>query len=453
MRNRCVKVFLALVFAAMAAVAREHKDIILFIGDGMALSQRVAAEEFSRKFGLGPLAMNTMPVHSATRTASLSSLVTDSAASGTAIACGEKTLNGAVGVDKDGKRLESCAEAAKKAGMRVGIMTTVTINHATPACFYAHRKHRSELYGIGLDLLESGFDLFMGGGLAGASDKTGAPGYIGNIYEVAASKGWLVLEGAEGFEEMKDKEGLAPVWWRNGEQAMPYAIDAGNASPRLPEMVEFAIERLHNMDTDSPGFFLMVEGGRIDWAGHANEAAENVRDVLELDAAVKVALDFQMDHPETLVIVTGDHETGGMSLGSSATGYAFYPERLAAQTCSCDTFKARYHAMKDAGCKFDDVKKLLAECYGFKFEGDIDKDPMVLTDKEVDSLKRHFKEGGLSDKARRIMQERAGVGWTSGSHTGVPVLTTSSGPGSERLSGFIENSDIATVIKDIIGGR
>ncbi len=448
-------VLAAAAMIALAALAREHRDVILFIGDGMSVPQRMVAEEFSRKAGLGPLAMNTMPVQAATRTCSLSSLVTDSAAAATAIACGEKTVNGAVGVDKNGKRLESCAEVAKKAGMRVGIITSVTINHATPAGFYAHRSHRSDLYGIGLDLLDSGFDLFMGGGLAGANEKKDSPGYKGNLYDLAAEKGWLVLEGPEGFDELKDKEGPNPVWWRSGEQAMPYAIDGKDSSPRLPELVECAIERLHNMDTDSPGFFLMVEGGRIDWAGHANEAAENMRDILELDAAVKVALDFQMDHPETLVIVTGDHETGGMSMGFAGTGYAFYMERLASQTCSIDAFKDRYHALKnrEGGCTFDEVKSLLAECFGFKFEGDIKDDPMVVVKKDVDSFKRHFKEGGLTDKARRLMQEKAGVGWTSGSHTGLPALTTSSGPGSERLSGLLDNTDIAIFIKDIVRGR
>lgn len=435
---------LALAFTLVAAVARAEtpRNVILFIGDGMSTPQRMVAEEFSRKMGSGPLAMNALERQATTRTYSASSLVTDSAASATAIACGEKTYNGAVGVDKDGNRLQSCAEAAKAAGRRVGIVTSVTINHATPAGFYAHRANRSMLYEIGLDLVASGFDLFMGGGLANANTKTnGVERYEGDLYAYAEANGYAVLEGREGFESLK-KTGPAggKAWWRSGEEALPYAIDERGDTPRLPEITEFALDFLGD------NFFLMVEGGRIDWAGHANEAAASLRDMLELDDAVKVALEFQKTHPGTLVIVTGDHETGGMSMGFAGTGYAFYMERLANQTCSTDTFRRKYHELKDKGAPFDDVAALLTECYGFRFDGD-EADPMTLKEDEIASLKRHYEEGGLADKARRLMQGRAGVGWTSGSHTGLPALTTSVGPGSERFAGLLDNTDISRIIK------
>lgn len=443
----------AMCLFATVAAAETPRNVILFIGDGMSVPQRMVAEEFSRKAGTGPLAMNALPCQATTRTPSASSLVTDSAAAATAIACGEKACNGAVGVGVDGRRLESCAETARDTGRRVGIVTSVTINHATPAGFYAHRAHRSQLYDIGLDLVRSGFDLFMGGGLAGANAKTnGVAECVGDLYGFAAANGWIVKEGRAGFDELTAlAQPLPPVWYRDGEEALPYAIDAGaGRNPRLPEMTRFALDYLDAKAKDAPGFFLMVEGGRIDWAGHANEAATNLRDLLELDAAVKVALEFQKAHPDTLIIVTGDHETGGMSLGFAGTGYAFYMERLANQTCSTDAFNARYHALKaekgDA-CTFDDVRPLLEASYGFRFEGDADGDPMVLTHDEIESLRRHFRDGGLADKARRIMQGRAGVGWTSGSHTGLPALTTSIGPGAERFTGMLDNTDISKTIK------
>lgn len=439
------KLILSVAFAAYAvcAAASAPRNIILFIGDGMSVPQRMVADEFARKTGGGPLAMNLLPNQAMTRTCSASSLVTDSAAAATAIACGVKTFNGGVGVDERGMRAESCAEAAKRSGRRVGIVTSVTINHATPAGFYAHRPSRAQLYDIGLDLVRSGFDLFLGGGLAGANEKSERTEDVGDLYEYAATNGYVVAEGRKGFDDLlKLGRDGGKVWWRAGEEALPYAIDAsGRESPRLPELTRYALDRLGD------GFFLMVEGGRIDWAGHANEAATNLRDLLELDDAVKVAMDFRADHPGTLIIVTGDHETGGMSMGFAGTGYAFFMERLANQKCSTETFQKRYHELKaKEGTTFDDVARLIEECYGLKFGAPAD-DPMALDAEDVESLKRHYASGGLSDKVRRLMQGKAGVGWTSGSHTGLPVLTTAVGPGAEMFNGLLDNTDISKRIK------
>lgn len=428
------------------ALADTPRNVVLFIGDGMSTPQRIVAEEFSRKVYGEAMAMNALPSHATTFTYSRSSLVTDSAAAATAIACGEKATNGAVGVDADGKRLTSCAEAARDTGRNVGIVTSVTINHATPAGFYAHQQSRSMLYQIGLDLVRSRFDLFLGGGLDDANSKTnGVAEYVGDLYEYAATNGYCVASGRKEFNELFKAPMPNRIWWRSGEKALPYAIDAqGDDTPRLSELTRFALDFLNSKDGN--GFFLMVEGGRVDWAGHANEAATNLRDMLELDNAVKVALKFQKEHPDTLVIVTGDHETGGMSLGFAGTGYAFYMERLATQTCSTEKFRERYLALKDKGAPFEEIAALLTECYGFRFDGDT-SDPMTLTDSEIQSLKQNYNHGTLDDKARRLMQERAGVGWTSGVHTGLPALTTSIGPCAERFLGLLDNTDIAKIIK------
>lgn len=438
------KTIFAAVFAALAALveAAQPKNVILFIGDGMGVAQRMVAETYSKKTGGGSLAINTMPNHSTTTTHSASSLVTDSAAAVTAIACGEKTNNGMLGLSPDGRRLESCAEVAKKSGKRVGIVTSVTINHATPAGFYAHRPHRSHLYEIGLQLTKSGFDVFMGGGLAGKYD-----GEKGNVYEIAKANGYVVAEGRSGFDAISTiAPGTAKVWWRGGEQALPYAIDVepGDDTPRLPEITRRSIELLGD-----DGFFLMVEGGRIDFAGHDNDGAANLLDTLEFDRAVAVALDYQKTHPDTLVIVTGDHETGGMSLGASSTGYAFYVELLGRQTCSSATFKTRYDDLKKNGAGFDEAAALVERSYGFKF-GNSEEDPMALSENDIASLRRHFDSDGFPDKVRRIMQAKAGVGWTSGAHTGVPVLTTATGPGAESFTGLIDNTDIAKTLKSLM---
>jgi alkaline phosphatase len=152
-------------------------------------------------------------------------------------------------------------------------------------------------------------------------------------------------------------------------------------------MVAKGIEML---DCDK-GFFMMAEGGRIDWAGHGNDAATNLRDVLALDEAVKVALAFQERHPDdTLVVVTGDHETGGMSMGFAGTGYALYMDRLDNQTMSAGTFGDKVNKLfeENPGLTFEDVKPLVSKAFGFKYEGDAKKDPMVLTKEELADIKK-----------------------------------------------------------------
>ena len=442
-----VSVFFVL---ASAAAGAPPKYIFLFIGDGMSTPQRMMADEFSRKSGHGQLAMNTLPFHATTRTCSASSLVTDSAAAATAIACGEKTRNAKLGVDPGNRRLESVAEVARKCGRKVGIVTSVTINHATPAGFYAHREHRSMGYAIGLDLIGSGFDYFGGGGLGGYADDRTAKEYKGNLYELAAKAGYKVVSTRTEFTALKP--GCGKVFARGADGALPYELDAGGPVATLAEFTAKGIELLDNPN----GFFMMVEGGSIDWCGHANEAAANLTEVLGLDRAVRVALAFADRHPdETLIVVTGDHETGGMTMGFAGTGYNLYMERLANQKCTVGAFagKLRKARAEKSDFAFEDAQKMLQECFGFQFEG---KGPMVLTAQEIEMLKTAFakpaskKSEPLADAARIIMSNKAGVGWTSGSHTALPVLTTSRGVKAERFTGFLDNTDIAKKLKEII---
>ena len=163
------------------------KYIILFIGDGMAAPQRMLAEEFLRKSGKPGLAMNHMPWHCSVRSGSANSIVTDSAASGTAIACGTKTVNGRIGIDASGKvKLQSTAEFARDKNWKVGIVSTMVINHATPASFYGHRQKRQMYHELGLDLIDSGFDYFAGGGIS-----RGNP----DLYALARKKGYKTIIG------------------------------------------------------------------------------------------------------------------------------------------------------------------------------------------------------------------------------------------------------------------
>ena len=450
---------------ALAASAAKTKNIILFIGDGMAVPQRMTADEFARKSGRPELVMNRLPYQATTRTCSASSLVTDSAAAATAIACGEKTYNGAIGVNAGTNRIYSSAVAAKKSGRKVGIVTSVTINHATPAGFYGHRKSRGEGYGLGLDLLESGFDYFAGGGLDGHND-TNCPSYKGDIYALAKDAGYtFVQKDLAAFKALKP--GAGKTWYVACDGSMPFAIDAGQwkGIPTLAELTAKGLELLEN----DKGFFLMVEGGKVDWAGHANDPATNLREVLALDDAVRVAVEYQKTHPDTLIVTTGDHETGGMAMGFAGTGYAFYMDRLANQKCSSGEIGE--FIRKNHPATFDDLKPFLAENFGFDFKGKWSKDnPMALTKDELKELTDAFahdlemaKKGKKDDEAydakkisrlptavKNIFSHKCGIGWSSGAHTAQPVLTTAGGPGAERFIGLMENTDISRIMKELV---
>ncbi|MBP5226542.1 MAG: alkaline phosphatase [Kiritimatiellae bacterium] len=447
----------SLILGVSSLFAAPPKYVLLFIGDGMSTPQRMIAEEFAIKTGKGEILANHLKYHATTRTCSSSSLVTDSAAAATAIACGTKTYNGALGMDADGNRLESIAEVAHKNGKKVGIVTTVTICHATPAGFYAHRKNRGLAYQIGLDLIASGFEYFAGGGMGNQFDKKDDPEYRGNIYDLAAKEG--------GYKVVRNKADLMAVkpgqkvFGPMTEDAMPFSIDnpGDDMIPTLAELTAKGIELLDNPN----GFFMMVEGGKIDYAGHANDAATNLGEVLAFDQAIRVGYDFYKKHPnETLIMVTGDHETGGMAMGFAGTGYALYMDRLTNQKCSKDVFAQIIKKMRkeNQNLTFEEVVPLLKEKFGFIFgqeeeasdakkqkEGKID--PMALNKDELKKLKDAFKRNQLPEAAKQVMSAKAGIGWTSGAHTALPALTTSEGLYAERFVGLMDNTDISNRLK------
>ena len=463
MKNKIALLLLILCGIAVSVFAKP-KNVILFIGDGMSVPQRMTADEFARAAGLPPLVSNRLAHSATTRTCSADSLITDSAAAATAIACGKKTNNGMVGMDAEMNRLSSVASVAHGNGKKVGIVTSVTINHATPAGFYGHRKNRGDGYGLGLDLLASGFDYFAGGGLSGHDDRRHAE-YRGDIYALARESGYAFAKcDRRAFDAFTRADGK--VWYVAARDALPYAIDAGTRkdTPTLAEMTAKGIELLENPN----GFFMMVEGGKIDWAGHANDAATNLRDVLALDDAVRVAVEYQKTHPDTLIVVTGDHETGGMTMGFAGTGYAFYMERLANQKCSTDFLSDYIRGNRPNS--FAALIPFLEENFGFRFEKTAEKNPMTLTAAEREALETAFRhdlrlarEGKKDDEAydaakitrlptavKNIISHKCGIGWTSGSHTALPVLTTASGPDAERFAGFIDNTDIAKILTELV---
>ena len=465
MKERHFSLVLAIVVAsaAFAADAAAPKYIFMFLGDGMSTPQRMIAEEYSIATGRGPLVLNHLKTQSSARTCSTSSLITDSAAAATALACGVKTYNGAAGLDNDGNRVENILEFAHRKGRKVGMVTSVTVNHATPAGFCAHRKSRSLLYKIGLDIVNSPLDYIAAGGFDGKQNDVKDSEYCGDLLELAEKAGFAVATNLAAFRAFKPGR---RAFYRGDDGELQYAIDADGTQPTLAEMTAKGIELL-----DGPqGFFIFVEGGKLDHAGHANDSATNLRETIELDDAVRVAKEFLDKRPdETLVLVTGDHETGGMAMGFGGSGYALHLRRLALQRCSWEKFghildKARAGAKAEGrNFEFKDARKLLEKWFGFDFKkvgkdsGDSaaggkfarkkknggHEDEIWLTAEDVKRLENSFKRNALQFTAIHIMSAKAGIGWTSTSHTALPVMCTSEGVGTDSFTGLLDNTDIA----------
>ncbi len=465
------RLLLGLVMLSVAAWAAGPKYVFVFIGDGMSSPQRMFTEEYARATGYGPLAMNALKHYGYTRTSSASSIVTDSAAAATAIACGVKAKNATLGIAPDGSRLESVAEVAKRKGMKVGIMTTVPIVHATPAGFYAHRRSRGDYYGIGLDLLASKFDFFAGGAVYDKHDDKKHKEYRGNVYELAEKDGYTVTRDKSVF--MALKPGCGKVWGVFSLYGLPFAIDDDGGYPDLADMVAKAVELLEGPQ----GFFIMAEGGKIDYCAHGNDAGTLVHEVIAMDRAVKVALAFLEKHPdETLVITTGDHETGGLSLGNAAVGYDLRVGLLAKQKGSTEVFSRTIAKMieKNPNLTFEEVQPLVEENYGLIFDkakADTDeKKKLRLKSDEIKTLKEAFGNDVAFVKARkqetirhdakrrrvfaatcmRMLANHVGVSWGTNSHTAFPTMTTAQGCGAENFSGLLENTDISRRIKELI---
>jgi alkaline phosphatase len=485
-----------------AAELKQAKYVFFFIGDGMAQAQRSAAEYYLaterglERPGIVKLAMNELPAHGVSTTHSLNSIITDSGAAGTALACGIKTYNGAIAVDGKKQPVKSIAYKAKERGMKVGIVSSVSLDHATPACFYSRQVSRNNYYEIALDLADSGFDYFAGGGLKDPEGKKSKKeGDKPNALEQIKAKGYQLAQTREAILGLKHGQGkiLAVNPVLDHDKAMPYAVDTAQGKDvSLAEFTGKAIELLDNPN----GFFLMVEGGKIDWACHANDALAAIQDTLAFDAAVAEALAFARKHPdETLLVVTGDHECGGMSLGFAGTRYGNYYSYLKNQKESFLAFTNRVKEYKKThnaeNAKLEDLLPVIQESFGLIMPTAADleamksspkpnedntspADPYGMRLKEYESRMlrdafarsmageketasdpaEYLRYGGyepLSVAITHILDQKAGIGWTTYAHTGMPVVTSALGVGAEGFEGYYDNTELAQRIMSAMG--
>ncbi len=276
---------------------KSPRNIILLIGDGMGLTQVQAAMTVSKT----PLNLERCTNLGLAITGSSDDYITDSAAAGTAIACGVKTYNGAIGVDPKGNPVKSILEYAEEAGLATGLVATSTITHATPASFIAHDTSRANYEAIARDFLDIDIDVFIGGGLSHFSHRNDKA----NLLEALDKNGYQIASGLDELEGIKTGKLVALL----NEQSMPRMLDG--RGDMLLKSGEKAIELLNQSEN---GFFLMIEGSQIDWGGHANNIEYMVTELLDFDTVVGAALDFAEKDGNTLVIITADHETGGLTL-------------------------------------------------------------------------------------------------------------------------------------------
>ena len=457
---------LLVIFLVSTVWAQQAKYVFYFIGDGMGVNQVNGAEmylaEQEGRIGVKPLLFTTFPAGTMATTFSATNSVTDSSAAGTALATGEKTYNGAVSMDDDKNVLSTVAERAKKAGRKVGIATSVSVDHATPAAFYAHQPNRSRYYEIALDLPKAGFDFYAGSGFlkpTTTADKKEAP----NVFPIIEEAGYTIARGLDEYKEkaadakkmiLIQKEGAEP-------SCLPYAIDHEEGDLTLPEITESAVTFLSK--GNKKGFFLMVEGGKIDWACHSNDPVTVFEEVIDLDNAVRVAYEFYKKHPkETLIVVTADHETGGMGLGIAI--YELHLKTLLNQKQSQDLLsKAITDLRKDKAGKasWNEIKDLLTEKMGFWKELPLtwEQEKMLRDEYEQSFVKNKvvFEESlyartePLAAAARKGMSQIAMVGWTSSSHTAGYVPVFAIGAGADLFTGKMDNTEIPKRIAKAAG--
>lgn len=458
MMKKRILTFLFTLTAVVALHAAAPYYIFYFIGDGMGHGQVMSAASARSARGDSALTMMTFPVASLATTYSASSPVTDSAAAGTALASGRKTANGMLGVNSDTVAAGSLAARLQQLGYGVGLVTSVAIDDATPGAFYAHVPQRGQYYDIGIQAARSGYEFLAGAGLRGLRDKSGRPT---DLLPELARNGYDVVRGLDALAASGSRKIMLLSTDTLSHNSIGYAIEASEGAMRLPDMTGAALAHLGKVSPDQ--FFMMVEGGAIDHAGHANDAATVIADVEEFDKALQRAVDFYKAHPdETLIVVTADHETGGMTVGNTASGYMARMGLLSAQKMSKDKMAEMIKNMlrQRRVYGWDDIRSMLAENLGLWSAIPVSEEQekaleeayrKVFVDRDAEDTETLYARfDPLTMKAFEIIDATIGAGWTSVHHTGNPVPVFALGVGAQEFSAMRDNTDIPKTILRIV---
>lgn len=482
--------FIALVLAAGRAYPAETRNVILYIGDGFGPAHTALGIQYARHIEGRRLNLEELMARGETGYAlplPYEAAVIDSAASATHLATGVEVRNETLGFDRDGRSLETILEWAEKQGKVTGLLTNMTISHATPAAFASHQISR---YGgedeIATQMLgEHEIEVLLGGGMAGLIPKGKRAGELfpslsGTLDGASIRKDErdLVAEArAKGYEIATDREALLEARKTAGKllgifsaSHLPYVVDRRSENQAgVPTLAELSDAAISVLARSGKGFFLMIEGGRIDYAAHDNDAGTLLQEVLEFDEALGVGLGFQAQHPETLVVVTADHGTGGFSMSysrpretpaitlPSGAGYStryYYPgvpelKQIGRQTASfkrivdeAGTDKKRLAAavLRATGLELtpEEIELVVARTADGRAE------PHDFRDFYADSRTTPYAMLG------RALARHLEVVWATGGHTIEPVLTYGAGPCAEKLRGIYNNTHIYSVMKEAL---
>lgn len=458
-----MKRFLTLVLSVCLAAASfaQAKYVFYFIGDGMGTNQVLGTEMYLAALqgvnGRERLCMTQLPYSGHAATFSASNGITDSSAAGTCLATGSKTTNGVLGLSPQGDTLRTIAEHLKAEGWGVGIMTSVAIDHATPGAFYAHVPSREMYYEIGTQLAASNFDFFGGAAFHQPNSKKHAGS--ANLYDLCEQQGYTFARGYQDAQSKMQADKMIMVQKTDGidrnkpSYNIPYALDRDSSDLTLEQIVRTAIPFL---EQKYERFFMMVEGGMVDYACHGNDAAAAIGEAIALDEAIRVAMEFYKAHPdETLIVITADHETGGLALGNS--DYTLNLQLLQYQRCSAWILSDRISALFKDNAKpaWSSVQQVLGDCLGLYREVDLTKEEdeslrtaykKAIAHKSKDTKTMYKDINEIGATAVRILNGKAKIGWTTGAHSAHAVPIFAIGAGAEQFTGWHDNSEIAPAI-------
>ncbi len=425
------------------AETTSSQNLIVLIGDGMGPAQVTAARNYLMyNKNVDHLTLDSIYVGQATTYADrgedggavVSGVVTDSASAGTAFATGHKTYNAAISVSNEdvSKPFASVIEAATAAGKATGLVTTARITHATPAVYGSHVRSRDNENAIASQYLDSGIDVLLGGGSANflskdekgkRSDKSIIGDFEDKGYEYVTNRAELM-----GFGDSDKVLGLF------GGSHVAYVPDRTAETPSLAEMTDAA---LNILSKDEKGFAVMIEGGRIDHASHANDFPSTVQEVLDFDAAVKVALEFAKADGNTSIVITADHETGGLSL-SRDNIYELNLDLWDQQKNSSEFIASKLKAATTIA----EVKSIVASNTWIKDLSDEEAEQILAGDGSS-----YAQEGAYN----AVISKRLLVGWSGHGHSAVDVGVWAYGPIADLVKGQIDNTRVATASAEVLG--